>query len=214
MKPFTVTTIMFRASGYTNNERADLQKTLEVFGPTRLRPQAMPEAGGSGELWLVLQFVGQAICSGALGEIGVDLYHRISIALKKFKAHKSQHSSIPVEVATITLSFDDLDIVIHNPSDKIIESLDVIVERARRGAAKGALKGLDISRIGIPAVERYKAWEEGKGPIEMRNDDLQYWAITTGGFYTPTYGYDSENDKLLNELLTQVPLIETQKPNQ
>lgn len=214
MEPLVISTIMFRASGYTDNERVDLQKTLEVFGPTRLRPQAMPEAGGSGELWLVLQFIGQAICSGALGEIGVDLYHHISIALKKFKAHKSQHSSIPVEVATITLSFDDLDIVIHNPSDKIIESLDVIVERAKRGAAKGTLKDLNISRISIPGVERHRAWWEGQGPIEMRNDDLQYWAITTDGFYTPTYGYDSENDKLLNELLTQVPLNEIQKPNQ
>jgi hypothetical protein len=205
MEHFVVSTITFRASGYDAEDRTALAETFKPFGPTRLRPQTATEAGGSGEIWLVLEFIGITIATGVLAEIGIDLYRRISTSLKEFADRKNQRTPAQVEVADIILSFDDMDIVIHNPSDKIIESLDVIVERARRGVSSGVLKDMNVTKIDIPGVPGFDGWEEFRGPIEDRAEDLKHWAITTDGEYAPSHGYDSEDDKLLDDLLTQEP---------
>lgn len=201
----------FRLWDHDDDFIQDLRTTLNQFGPVRLRTINEP-AAGIGEFILILEVIGGSIAAGALAEIGADIYRRIFESIQKFYQRQQVRGAWRSGNITIKLSFDDADVVIYNPSEKLIGSLEHIVRQLDVAVADGALKGISISHVQMPMSIEPSEEAVVDPTVDIKyNDQTRFWGISTFAWTRPEYIYDSEDDKLLpNELLEK---LLSQPPN-
>lgn len=100
----------YRYSGYSDTEIDTLRSDLDGIASLQVRPQGLPEAGGSFDMTVLVQFVGTTILGGILWD-GLKVlgksFHKLYIEKQK------EHPDFFPEVDTFELRFDDLDIRIH-----------------------------------------------------------------------------------------------------
>lgn len=100
--------LSFRRSGYQDAEFGDLSSSLASVADVRLDAQAMPEAGASFDLDVVVAFAGSAIGGGILW----DALKGLAGALGRLWSAKQSSRGLAPDIGTITLRLTDLEITL------------------------------------------------------------------------------------------------------
>lgn len=93
----------FRASGYVGGED-DLLEALRGIGAARVKPLYMPEAGGAGDIWFVLEFVGYTI----IGGITYDLIKGSANQILRWAKKRREDGQVTPEIHSLKMTFDDV----------------------------------------------------------------------------------------------------------
>lgn len=105
-------TIGFRSRGYTDEDRVELVRRLELVATVELQPIRLPEAGGSAELWATIDFVGLAVASGIIGNLATDALKGVCQRLAAWWTESTSTRAIAPEVTSIRVVFGDLTITV------------------------------------------------------------------------------------------------------
>lgn len=100
----------FRQRGYSDARIEDLRAAMSDIAAVRLRGQPLPEAGGSAELWAVLEFVGVGLATGAVRWAGGALFKRAVESFTAWLRRRDASGPFGHELKTFTFSCDDVDI--------------------------------------------------------------------------------------------------------
>jgi hypothetical protein len=166
----------FRARGYSDEDRRELGRELSEIGPNRLRALYIPEAGGSYELWLAVEFVGTSLASGLLGHVAGRFYDNLSERLRRFFASKRARDAEPE--MDLTVSYDDVDIVFTQFNSTDLPALPSMARDIHDAVTTGPLAGKEVTRIvvGMAREDDAGRWYEpsaGNGLIP----DRRFWGI-------------------------------------
>lgn len=101
----------FRARAYSADDMRELRAAVEPFALVRLRGERPPEAGGSAEIAMVLEFVGTKLAEGAIGWVGAKTVEKvISATCDWWRRKRSRPPHWPPEVTVFRVSLDDTDV--------------------------------------------------------------------------------------------------------
>src|SRR4051794_39666945 len=103
--------VEYRQRGYSPEQIQVLKTALEEIGPVRVRPLRLPEAGGSFEIWIALDFVGKAIVGGIIEHIASKHWDRLAAAFTQFFKNKVSDDGFEPEMS-LRVTYDDVDLVI------------------------------------------------------------------------------------------------------
>ncbi len=98
----------FRVTGYRPEDIEVLVKDLGVIGPVRTRALALPEAGGSTDIWLAFDFFGAAIAGGVV----YDLAKSALRAVIGWYTKRANLWGNEPELDSIRLGFDQFTLVL------------------------------------------------------------------------------------------------------
>src|SRR4051812_29034013 len=94
MAEATVIKATFRARGYSAADVDALRDALSPLGAVRTRALALPEAGGAAELWLIVEFIGEAALQGVIHHLAAQFFERFAGAVRGFVRQKAARSEV------------------------------------------------------------------------------------------------------------------------
>jgi hypothetical protein len=196
MESVLVCEIDFQSTGYDEEDIKDIKATFSQFGAVRTRPIGIPSAEGIAELWLIIAFIGSHFASGFLKHAGADLYSKLEQAIKGFLNRKASRDW-PAEPQSLTISYDDIDIVISNPSPKMLASFSSEIEKVAKVLNKGILSGFAVRRIHMPVLKEDETWTTFISYDESLDGPHRYWGIALESDWQQlSHVYDSEQEIL------------------
>jgi hypothetical protein len=172
----TVFTAEYRARGYAAEDERFLREVLEEFGPVRLRPQWMPEAGGSTELSLLIAFIGGSMTTGLIEHLTGKLFDRLSDALGRFYRQRQSRDGLEPEM-TLRISYDDIDLDLGPVTEGDIRRLRALATQVHEFLQKPPLAGKPVSRVVIGMVRDGERWEEPHLWLQSE-DGARFWGIS------------------------------------
>jgi len=189
----TVIKARFRSRGYDEADRQQLRRELGALGAVRLTPEWPPEAGGSHEIWLAVEFIGTGFASGILGHLAGKFYDRLVAGLKRLFADKRQKDNAEPELV-ISLSYDDLDIEIAVLDESYLEKVPTLLEAIHRAVVSGPLAELAPTRVYVPMARVDSQWVEVH-PVYGEDVDERHWGIVSIPDRTIGHVYDSRTER-------------------
>lgn len=204
MNHSTVFKVEYRARGYSEDDFRELASSLDSMGAVRFTPKHLPEAGGVTELWLAVEFIGTAALAGIIGHLATKFYDRLADDLLAFfRKKRSQNPDYP-EFMSLTLSYDDLDIVISLPNEVTIGKLSQIQADILMHLSSPPLAENAIRYIVLPVAQVNGRWEI----LSIWNEasfTLRYWGVGTSMSPFITDVYDAQLRKLMDLPATSLP---------
>lgn len=199
----TIVKASFRASDYSEEDIERVRSLLAGLGSVRLKGLPIPAAGGSAEIWLVLEFIGLGVTSGMLQHFGSKFYDRLAEGLQTLTQHNLKELPLPPQVERVNLSYDDLDISISLAGNGNIKKLPKIVSDIHKHMKMPPLSLYKPKYISLPIVHDNGNWRH---TISWAGDrtSFRYWGISrdiTIGF---TDIYDSRNRIIIEDSYHQI----------
>ena len=184
--------VTYRARGYDADDALSLRGELAELGAVRLRPLRLPEAGGSHEIWIVLEFVGTAIAGGLIQHLTAKYYERLSAALSGFFTRKKAKDFEPE--MSLRVSYDDVDLDIGPISEKGISTLPELAEHVHAHLNSPGLKDKSVTRVVIGMVREAERWEEPH--LQLWPESSRFWGLSFEDHRYVTHIYDTETGLL------------------
>jgi hypothetical protein len=193
----TSTTIRakYRARTHDASDEALLRQQLGQLAPLRLRPLEIPEAGGSYEIWVIVEFVGLAFVGGVIGHIGSKWYERLATGLRRFVEHKEAKAEY--SEMQLTISYDDLDIVFTAVKSADLERLPDFAELVQGHLTLAPLANRPVTFLTIGLAREADTWcvPHAANGLEP---DRRFWGVSFDTLRTISHVYDSET-RLLSD---------------
>lgn len=194
----TVFDIRYRKDGYSEEDIESLRSELTDIGTVRARGLVMPAAGGSAELWIVIEFIGAAVASGIIGHIATKFYETLSEKLLGF--YRKRQEPFPPELMTINISYDDFDIEICVPSNETVEKLPEIISSIQEHLLSSSPSDDVVHEVTLPMEFSQDAWRPYNPNMSASAPPYPYrfWRVGARDISGFTKIYDSYNRKLIN----------------
>jgi hypothetical protein len=184
-----------RGGAYTPEERDQLHQDLCEQAPTRVKEIALTAAGGASEIWVIIEFVGEAFLHVTLELL---LLKAILALSHLFEKRKKTGSTIPE--MSLKVNFDDTSIVICPVSEELLANLPTLLANLKKHLGESPLQGQDISQVVFGIYKDGERWHKPTFWDELGPDGGQYWGLSVGPFSGITHIYDTKTG-----LLTEIP---------
>ena len=191
----TVVKARFRARGYDDEDRDLIRREFGAFGAVRLSPEWPPEAGGSYELAIAIEFVGLAFLTGIVGHIAGRFYERVADSLRRLFQAKRQKGGHAPELR-VTLSYDDLDIELAFVDETGIEKIPNLIGTIDRALRTPQIRDLVPTRVIVPMALIEARWEADYDAFSAPFDG-RYWGVVALPELVVTHLYDSAEGRLV-----------------
>jgi hypothetical protein len=105
--------VTVRWSGYTIDELEDIKLDLSQVAHPQMRRLGMPDAGGSFDMRVVIEWASLAVLGGVVGNAAYDALKQIGGAiLLAYKRKRALPGKFAPELQSIAVSFSDVDVEI------------------------------------------------------------------------------------------------------
>lgn len=188
-KTTTVLEVTYRASGYDAADLEGLRIELEPLGAIRLRPLHLPQAGGSFELWLVLNYIGSTMLNGIIEHIAGNQFDRLSASLRRFFMAKRTKSGFDPELS-VRVTYDDVDWDIGPLNEDQIVRVPELARTVLEHLQKAPLRDAGVTRIAVGMIRDGDQWHEPH--LHEWPEDTRFWGISLEGHRAITHIYDTE----------------------
>jgi hypothetical protein len=198
----TVTiSVEYDNAGYTDNEVNTLKAALSQVGATRTRGRDVPAATDQVMIDVVLSIFGGLLSAGLYDYLVKPRLERFAETIHDFRqARKASHKQAPI-LRSVTLSFDDLDVVMYHASNEDLCELPATLELIRHALRNGQLKSFLVQKVEMPLDFWGDEWHVPEYEGIVKRGPSTLWAVS--GSYLdldPRTVYDAARDEKLSPL--------------
>lgn len=199
--PTLTVSVEYDNAGYADDEVNALKAALSPVGVTRTRGRDVPAATDQVMIDVVLSIFGGLFSAGLYDYLVKPRLERFAEVIRDFRqSRKAAQKQAPI-LRSVTLSFDDLDVVVYHASDEDLHELPATLESIRDALGNGQLKGLMVQKVEMPLDFWGDEWHVPEYEGIAKKGPRTLWAVS--GSYLdldPRTVYDAAKDEKLPPL--------------